>query len=51
MNVGEIDVEGAPSLYLFMSTDPKVLSASNNADTAVGVRGPAKAGEIFQLWT
>jgi hypothetical protein len=36
MNVGEIDVEGAPSLYLFMSTDPNVLSASNNPDSAWG---------------
>lgn len=36
MNVGEIDVEGAPSLYLFMSTDPKVLLASNNPDAAWG---------------
>ncbi len=36
MNVGEIEVEGAPSLYLFMSTDPKVLSASNNPDTEWG---------------
>ncbi len=36
MNVGEIDVEGAPSLYLFMSTDQKILSASDNPDTAWG---------------
>ncbi len=36
MNVGEIDVEGAPSLYLFMSTHPNVLTASNNPDTAWG---------------
>ena len=36
MNVGEIDVEGAPSLYLFMSSDPNVLSASNNVDAPFG---------------
>ena len=28
MNVGEIDVEGAPSLYLAASTDPTLLSAA-----------------------
>jgi hypothetical protein len=36
MNVGEIDVEGAPSLYLFSSTDKNVLSASNRAEAAWG---------------
>jgi hypothetical protein len=36
MNVGEIDVEGAPSLYLFSSTDKNVLSSANNADTGWG---------------
>jgi Putative transmembrane protein (Alph_Pro_TM) len=30
MNVGEVDVEGAPSIYLFLSTDKNVLSSSNN---------------------
>jgi hypothetical protein len=30
MNVGEVDVEDAPSLYLFLSTDKKVLSSSNS---------------------
>jgi hypothetical protein len=60
MNVGEIDVEGAPPLYLCMSTDPKLLSASNNPDTAWGYAalqkqvkfsgsGPTvKSSEIFQ---
>ncbi len=36
MNVGEIDVEDAPSLYLFLSTDPNVLSATNTADMPWG---------------
>ncbi len=27
MNVGEVDVQGAPSLYLAMSTDPRLLQA------------------------
>jgi Putative transmembrane protein (Alph_Pro_TM) len=31
MNVGEVDVEDAPSLYLFLSTDKKALSSSNSA--------------------
>ncbi len=36
MNVGEIAVEGAPSLYMFMSTDPDVLSGPSNADAQWG---------------
>jgi uncharacterized protein (TIGR02186 family) len=36
MNVGEIDVEDAPSLYLFMSTPSAVPSESNNANAQWG---------------
>ena len=30
MNVGEVDISGAPSLYLVMSTKPELLSGSEN---------------------
>jgi len=30
MNVGEVEVHGAPSLYLAMSTDPEILASQGN---------------------
>jgi hypothetical protein len=54
MNVGEIDVSGAPSLYLAASTDPQLLKAPP-AETAtwgypalkkhIGLRGMVAKGE------
>ena len=32
LNVGEIDIHGAPSLYMAMSTDPKLLEAAAAAE-------------------
>ncbi len=44
MNVGEIEVEGAPSLYMFMSTDRNILSGPSNASAQWGY--PALRHEV-----
>jgi hypothetical protein len=53
MNVGEVEVSGAPSLYLAMSTDPKLLQDPAPSATwgypalkqSIGFAGQVEAGE------
>jgi hypothetical protein len=56
MNVGEIDVDGAPCLYLLMSSDPGFLKAGNptwgyeSLRKKVSFRGGFDAGETPELY-